>query len=73
VDALLRYAGLDLSQACRRALDEVRALGRSGGCIAIDRAGNIAMPFDTPAMPRGFVREGEDPVVALSREGEENS
>ena len=68
VDMLIRHAGLSLEQACRRALAEVAALGGHGGCIAVDRNGNLAMPFDTPAMPRGCVREGEDPRVALARE-----
>lgn len=66
LDALLRHARLPLEDACRRALDEVAALGGHGGCIAIDREGRIAMLFDTPAMPRGFVREDESPQLALS-------
>lgn len=33
--------------------------GATGGLIAIDRFGNIAMPFNTPGMFRGFVKEGE--------------
>ncbi|HEX5066153.1 MAG TPA: isoaspartyl peptidase/L-asparaginase [Myxococcota bacterium] len=68
VDALLRHAKLELEPACRRALAEVAALGGHGGCIAIDREGNVALPFDTPAMPRGVVREGEAPWVALGTE-----
>jgi isoaspartyl peptidase/L-asparaginase-like protein (Ntn-hydrolase superfamily) len=65
VDALLRHARLDLETACRRALAEVAAQGGHGGCVALDREGNVAMPFDTPAMPRGVVREGEAPRIAL--------
>jgi L-asparaginase / beta-aspartyl-peptidase len=68
LDALLRHARLPLDDACRRALDEVAALGGHGGCIAIDREGRIAMPFDTPAMPRGSVREDESPRLALTAE-----
>jgi isoaspartyl peptidase/L-asparaginase-like protein (Ntn-hydrolase superfamily) len=68
VDALLRHAHAGLDEACRRALAEVAALGGHGGCIAIDRDGNVAMPFDTPAMPRGIVRDGEDPRIALGTE-----
>jgi isoaspartyl peptidase/L-asparaginase-like protein (Ntn-hydrolase superfamily) len=66
VDALLRHARLPLEDACRRALDEVAALGGHGGCIAIDREGRMAMPFDTPAMPRGYLLEGEPARVALT-------
>jgi len=68
VDALLRHARVDLDEACRRALAEIAALGGHGGCIALDRDGNAAMPFDTPAMPRGVVREGEPARVALGPE-----
>jgi len=60
--------GLDLDAACARALAEVAALGGSGGCIALDRDGGVALRFDTPAMPRGLWRPGEPPRVALGRE-----
>jgi isoaspartyl peptidase/L-asparaginase-like protein (Ntn-hydrolase superfamily) len=68
VDALLRHARVSLDEACRRALAEVAAAGGHGGCIALDREGNLAMPFDTAAMPRGVVREGEAPRIALATE-----
>lgn len=48
-----------LEEAARTALAEVEALGASGGLIALDREGNIALPFLTQAMPRGQWRAGE--------------
>ncbi len=36
---------------------KLAALGGKGGLIAIDRKGNIAMPFNTRGMFRGYVRE----------------
>ncbi len=36
-----------------------------GGVIAVDREGNIAMPFNTPGMYRGFVRENGDKKVMI--------
>ena len=66
VHALLRYAGLDLETACRRALAQVASLGGEGGCIAVDREGRVASPFDTPGMPRGLVRAGAPLRVALA-------
>jgi isoaspartyl peptidase/L-asparaginase-like protein (Ntn-hydrolase superfamily) len=68
VDAWVRHAGVSLETACWRALADVAALGGHGGCIAIDAAGRIALPFDTPAMPRGVVRAGESARVALAGE-----
>ena len=38
-------------------LAEVAALGGEGGCIAIDKEGNISMPFNTSGMYRGWVDE----------------
>jgi isoaspartyl peptidase/L-asparaginase-like protein (Ntn-hydrolase superfamily) len=31
--------------------------------IAVDRAGEVAMPFTSPAMSRGLWRSGEDPAA----------
>jgi isoaspartyl peptidase/L-asparaginase-like protein (Ntn-hydrolase superfamily) len=55
VDALIRHAGLPLGAACEKALASLRAAGGRGGCIAVDAAGHVAMPFNTPGMPRGFL------------------
>jgi beta-aspartyl-peptidase (threonine type) len=62
VAALVRY-GVELARAAERALEEVKALRASGGLIAIDADGNVAMPYITPAMPRGLCRQGEEPEV----------
>jgi beta-aspartyl-peptidase (threonine type) len=48
-----------LAEAARRALDEVRALGGAGGCVAVDAAGNVAMPFSTPVMYRGVIGDSD--------------
>jgi isoaspartyl peptidase/L-asparaginase-like protein (Ntn-hydrolase superfamily) len=67
VDALMRHAGLDVAAACDRALAFVRVLGGNGGCIAIDSAGRIAMPFDTAMMSRGAVNsEGRYSIELVS-------
>lgn len=55
VDALIRLGGCGLEEACRRALEAVRAAGGRGGCIALDGQGRLAMPFTTPAMARGSI------------------
>ncbi len=65
VDALLRHAGLDLASACDRALEEVTRLGGRGGCVAVTPAGDIALPFTTRGMYRGWARAGEARHVAL--------
>jgi L-asparaginase / beta-aspartyl-peptidase len=46
-----------------KALEEVAALGASGGLIILNSTGTVAMPFTTQAMPRGTWRAGEQPEV----------
>lgn len=58
VAARMRYRGESLALAARRALARLAALGGDGGLIAVDRAGNIAMPFVSEGMYRGSVRHG---------------
>ena len=41
------------------------ALGGDGGLIAVDKDGNIAMPFCTEGMYRGYVKEGGKNVVEI--------
>ncbi len=53
ISALMQYKGLSLRQAADATLAEVHTLGGTGGCIAIDAQGRVAMPFNTAAMFRG--------------------
>jgi isoaspartyl peptidase/L-asparaginase-like protein (Ntn-hydrolase superfamily) len=65
VDVLLRHAGLSLADACALALSEVEALGGRGGCIALSAKGELALPFTTPGMSRGWIGLDGVPKVAL--------
>jgi beta-aspartyl-peptidase (threonine type) len=56
-------AGSDLESAARRALAEVAALAGTGGLIAVERTGAVAMPFNSEAMPRGMWRAGDEPAT----------
>jgi beta-aspartyl-peptidase (threonine type) len=65
VDVLLRHAGLSLADACALALSEVAALGGRGGCVAISARGELALPFTTAGMSRGWIELDGPPRVAL--------
>ena len=55
--ARMAYRGDTLAQAAEAVVNgEVVRLGGDGGAIALDREGNIAMPFNTPGMHRGWIR-----------------
>ena len=44
-----------------------RAIGGKGGLVAVDAQGNVALPFNTEGMYRGYARVGEKPVTAIYR------
>lgn len=55
--ARMAYRGDSLARAAEDVINgEVVHLGGDGGAIAIDKDGNIAMPFNTPGMHRGWIR-----------------
>jgi len=57
IAALMEYKNLSLEEASRIAVTQkFTELGGDGGVIAIDAAGNIAMPFNSPGMYRGWMR-----------------
>src|SRR5439155_7943066 len=55
VSTLMECRGMKLQEAAQTALDAVRKLGGSGGSIAIDKNGAVALPFNTNGMYRGYV------------------
>jgi L-asparaginase / beta-aspartyl-peptidase len=58
IAARLRHAGQSLDLAARAVIDELAAAGGAGGVVAVDRAGALALPFNTAGMYRGYVRDG---------------
>ena len=67
VSALMKYRGMTLQEAAQSALDIVKKLGGTGGLIAIDRNGDIALPFNTNGMYRGYVDPTGKFVVEIYR------
>lgn len=68
VHCLMAYKGMPLQEACDEVvLQDLVAIGGEGGLIAIDRAGNIAMPFNTAGMYRGFKKSDGSGAVAIYR------
>ena len=55
VAARLRYRRDNLARATGAALARIAELGADGGMIAVDRRGNIAMPFNSAGMYRGAI------------------
>ena len=46
-------------------MDKLRNQKADGGLIAVDKDGNITMPFNTKAMFRGFVKSTGEQETAI--------
>ncbi|WOR28634.1 beta-aspartyl-peptidase [Citrobacter portucalensis] len=69
IAALMDYGGLSLSEACERVvMEKLPALGGSGGLIAIDHEGNVALPFNSEGMYRAWGYAGDTPTTGIYRE-----
>nr|WP_211474388.1 isoaspartyl peptidase/L-asparaginase [Collimonas humicola] len=66
ISARMEYAGASLQDAAQQVVMELlpRYQGR-GGLIAIDAKGNVALPFNTEGMYRGYAKVGAAPVTAI--------
>ncbi len=69
IAALMDYGGLSLAEACERVvMEKLPALEGSGGLIAIDREGNVALPFNSEGMYRAWGYAGDTPNTGIYRE-----
>lgn len=71
VASMMEYQFKSLHEAADEVIHiKLEDLGGTGGIIAIDKDGNVAMPFNTPGMFRGYKLEGEDPVVLFFQDNQ---
>lgn len=67
--ARVAYGGDSLRQAADAVIMKVvPELGGDGGAIALDKAGNIAMPFNTSGMYRGWIKPDGSRGIAIFRD-----
>lgn len=56
ISALMEYKSLSLEDAAREVIqNKLKAMGGTGGIIALDKQGNIVMEFNTEGMYRGAI------------------
>jgi L-asparaginase / beta-aspartyl-peptidase len=69
ISDLMEYKNFSLNEAAEKVImNKLSGLGGTGGVAAIDKDGNIAMPFNTDGMYRGFLLNGENPVIKIYKE-----
>ena len=67
VSSLMQHRGLSVNAAADAAIKQVGELGGEGGLIAVDRNGQIAMPFNTNGMYRGRVDPSGKFIIEIYR------
>ena len=67
VSARMRHRGEDVVQASKAALKSLARMKGDGGLIALDRRGNIAMPFNSGGMLRACIHADGRRVVRIYR------
>lgn len=67
VAALMEYKHLPVDEAAQAVIDKIGLAGGTGGMIALDNNGNLAMPFNTAGMYRGSITEDGQLSVAIYR------
>jgi beta-aspartyl-peptidase (threonine type) len=65
VSALMELRGMKLAEAAERALADSQKLGGTGGLIAVDKNGNLALPFNTSGMYRGYLGDDGKFVIEI--------
>jgi beta-aspartyl-peptidase (threonine type) len=65
ISALMEHCSMPLERAAQTVLAKITGLGGTGGLIAIDKNGNISLPFNTAGMYRGHVDLTGQPVIEI--------
>jgi beta-aspartyl-peptidase (threonine type) len=66
ISARMAHGGQSLAQAANGVIHgTLTTMGGTGGVVALDREGNIAMPFNTPGMYRGYIDQTGTVTIAI--------
>jgi L-asparaginase / beta-aspartyl-peptidase len=69
ISAMMEYKNVSVQEASREAIIKLGDLGGTGGVIALDTKGNVAMEFNTGGMFRGYIKStGEKEIAIFSNE-----
>jgi L-asparaginase / beta-aspartyl-peptidase len=67
--ARVEYKGMNVQAAADEVVQQVlKKAGGEGGVVGLDRAGNVAMSFNSSGMGRGYVGPDGQPVVMFTTE-----
>jgi L-asparaginase / beta-aspartyl-peptidase len=66
ISALIEYRGLALNEATDKVImGKLVDAGATGGVVAVDKYGNVAMTFNTSGMYRGYIKSTGEKKIAI--------
>lgn len=65
ISALMEYRNLSVTEACQEEIRKLSELQGTGGVIALDAEGNVAMEFNTAGMFRGYSKSTGEKEIAI--------
>lgn len=66
ISCLIEYAGMSLKEACNKVVfDKLIKINGEGGLVAVDKHGNIEMPFNSEGMYRACTNQFEEQMIAI--------
>ncbi len=68
ISDMMEYKGMSVAEASEAVIAKLTDLGGTGGVIALDGKGNIAMPFNTAGMYRAYMDKSGKSVILIYRE-----
>ncbi len=67
VAARMKYKNSSLNKAANECIEHLREIGGEGGLIAVDALGNVALPFNSDGMYRGFMTADSQMIIEIYR------
>lgn len=72
ISAMMEYKGSSLQEASTEVIqNKLTELGGTGGIVAMDHQGNVAMEFNTPGMYRAHMNAEGELVIGIYKDNEE--
>lgn len=69
ISALMAYKGLSLAAASDEVvMKKLVKMGGEGGLVAVDKDGNVSMPFNSEGMYRGYIKANGQKVIRIYRD-----
>ncbi len=66
ISALMKYKNMSLKDAADEVImNKLKPIGGTGGVVCVDKKGNVAMPFNTEGMFRGYIKSNGEIKVLM--------